>query len=160
MNAEDRKHVLRMFDHGLYIVGAGQGDAAVANTITWLSQCSFSPPLIMTAVREEGRLHDLIIEQGVFAVNVVGKSQQEMVAAFFKPASVEADAMNGYRFAAGPDTGAPLFVDCPAWFEARVRDVVKRGDHTVFVAEVIAAGVRDPQAQALTLRDTPWSYGG
>ncbi|NOZ49518.1 MAG: flavin reductase family protein [Chloroflexi bacterium] len=160
MNAEDRKHVLRMFDHGLYIAGAGQGEAAIANAITWLTQCSFTPPLIMAAVRKDGRLHDLIIEKGAFAVNVVGKGQQEMVAAFFKPAQVEGSAMNGYRFAAGPATEAPLFTDCPAWFEARVRDIVERGDHTVFVAEIVAAGVRDPQAQALTLRDTPWSYGG
>jgi len=160
MNAEAKKHVLRMFDHGLYIVGAGHGEQAVANAITWLTQCSFTPPLVMMAVRREGRLHDLILDVGHFAVNVVGKDQQKMVSAFFKPAQVEGSMMNGYRFEAGPVTGSPLFVDCPAWFEAVVRDVVEGGDHTVVVAEVVEAGVHDPQAQALTLRDTPWSYGG
>lgn len=160
MKQEDRKHVLRLFDHGLYIVGAGQNEDVVANGVTWLSQCSFTPPLIMAAVRREGRLHDQIEKTGAFSVNVVGKGQQEMVATFFKPAQVSGNTMNGYRFEPGPATGAPLFVDCPAWFEVDVRDVVKRGDHTVFIAEVVEAGVRDPEAKALTLRDTPWSYGG
>jgi len=34
------------------------------------------------------------------------------------------------------------------------------GDHTVFVAEVVEAGVRDPDVKPLALHDTPWQYGG
>jgi flavin reductase (DIM6/NTAB) family NADH-FMN oxidoreductase RutF len=160
MNPQDRKHVLRMIDHGLFIVGAGQGADAVANGVTWLTQASFSPPSIMVAMRAEGRLHDKVEQTGVFSVNIVGHNQQDMVQTFFRPAVVEDNTMNGYVFEPGPATGSPLFPDTPAWFEARVRDVVKGGDHTVFVAEVIEAGVRDAAAKALNLSDTPWQYGG
>jgi flavin reductase (DIM6/NTAB) family NADH-FMN oxidoreductase RutF len=160
MNPQDRKHVLRMIDHGLFIVGAGQGADAVANGVTWLTQASFSPPSIMVAMRAEGRLHDKVEQTGVFSVNIVGHNQQDMVQTFFRPAVVEDSTMNGYVFEPGPATGSPLFPDTPAWFEARVRDVVKGGDHTVFVAEVIEAGVRDAAAKALNLSDTPWQYGG
>ncbi|HEY53508.1 MAG TPA: flavin reductase family protein [Caldilineae bacterium] len=160
MNPEDRKHVLRMIDHGLFILGAGQGADAVANGVTWLMQASFSPPLIMVAIRANGRLHDMVTRTGVFSVNVVGSDQQEMVQAFFNSAEVQGDRMNGYVFEPGPATGSPLFPDTPAWFEARVQDTVKGGDHTVFVAEVIEAGVRDAAASALHLSDTPWQYGG
>jgi hypothetical protein len=38
--------------------------------------------------------------------------------------------------------------------------VVKRGDHTVVVAEVVEAGVRNPDATPMALRDTTWHYGG
>jgi flavin reductase (DIM6/NTAB) family NADH-FMN oxidoreductase RutF len=48
----------------------------------------------------------------------------------------------------------------PAWLEARVTDKVERGDHTVFVGEVVAAGVRDAAVKPLLLSETPWSYGG
>jgi len=160
MNPEDRKHVLRMIDHGLFILGAGQGADAVANGVTWLTQASFTPPLIMVAIRVEGRLHAMVEQTGAFSVNVVGFDQQEMVQTFFRSAEVEGDRMNGYVFEPGPATGSPLFPDTPAWFEARVRDAVKGGDHTVFVAEVIEAGVRDAAAKALNLSDTSWQYGG
>lgn len=160
MKPENRKHVLRMIDHGLFIVGAGQGADAVANGVTWLTQASFSPPLIMVAIRTDGRLHDMVEQTGVLSVNVVGFDQQEMVQAFFRPAEVQGDRMHGYAFEPGPATGSPLFPDTPAWFEARVRDTIKGGDHTVFVAEVIEAGVRDANAKALNLSDTPWQYGG
>jgi flavin reductase (DIM6/NTAB) family NADH-FMN oxidoreductase RutF len=149
-----------MIDHGLFILGAGQGADAVANGVTWLTQASFTPPLIMVAIRVEGRLHAMVEQTGAFSVNVVGFDQQEMVQTFFRSAEVEGDRMNGYVFEPGPATGSPLFPDTPAWFEARVRDAVKGGDHTVFVAEVIEAGVRDAAAKALNLSDTSWQYGG
>lgn len=50
--------------------------------------------------------------------------------------------------------------DLLAWFEARVTDAVKRGDHTVFVAQVINAGLRDPEAKPLVMWDTGGFYGG
>lgn len=55
---------------------------------------------------------------------------------------------------------APLLVDLPAWFEARVTDAVKRGNHTVFVAQVVNAGLRDSAARPLEMWDTGWFYGG
>ena len=160
MKQEDRKHVLRMLEHGLYILGAGEGESAVANAVTWLTQCSFQPPLVVAAIRVEGRLHDAVLEKKAFSVNILAEDQQDMASAFFKPSEVKANTMNGYAFEPGPETGSPLFVDTPAWFEARVQDVVIGGDHTVFVAEVVEAGVRDAEARTLILRDTPWSYGG
>ena len=68
--------------------------------------------------------------------------------------------MNGPAFGPGPPTGAPLLIGTPYWFEARVVDSVKAGDHSVFVAEVITAGVRDDSVEPLVLRDTGLSYGG
>ena len=58
-------------------------------------------------------------------------------------------------------TSADSFIsEALTWFEAKVTDVVKRGDHTLFVAEVIEAGVRDEEGKPLQLSSTGWSYGG
>ena len=57
-------------------------------------------------------------------------------------------------------TGAPILDDIPYWFEARVTDTVARGDHTVYVAEVVGAGVRDASRPPLNLRTTGMNYGG
>ncbi len=160
MDAKAKKLALRMLVHGVYIVGAGKGEGAIANGVTWLTQASFEPPLIMAAIRVDGRLHDAILESGAFSVNLVAAEQQEMVKTFFKPAETRGETINGYAFEPGPATGSPIFVDAPAWFEAQVRHSFHGGDHTVFVAEVVEAGVRDPEAKPLALHDTPWQYGG
>ena len=60
----------------------------------------------------------------------------------------------------GSATGAPLLTDAPAWIETRVRDRVERGDHTVFVCEVVGAGLKTPDFAPLLLSSTPWNYGG
>ncbi len=73
---------------------------------------------------------------------------------------MEDGKINGYAFEDGPETGAPLLTDTPYWFECRVTDTVARGDHTVYVAEVVNAGVRNAEAVPLLLRDTGMNYGG
>jgi len=160
MDPEIKKKTLRLITYGLYILTAADGDELAAGTVNWLSQASFTPPLVMVGVKADSRLHELIQRRGAFAVNVLAAGQKEVASAFFRPSQVEGDRINGYRFERGPETAAPLLLDLPAWFEARVTDAVHRGDHTVFVAEVVNAGLRHPDARPLVMGDTGWFYGG
>ncbi len=160
MDVEVKKQTLRMLTYGLYVLTAAADGELAGGTVTWLSQASFSPPLVMVGVRVDSKVHALIDQSGLFAINILGAGQTAEATAFFRPSQVVEDRLNGLAFEPGPATGAPLLLDLPAWFEARVTDAIKRGDHTVFVAEVINAGVRDSQAKPLELSDTSWSYGG
>lgn len=160
MDPQVKKQTLRLLNYGLYVVTAVDGEEVAAGSVNWLSQASFEPPLVMVAIKEESGLHALVERSGGFAVNVLEAEQQDTAAAFFRPTQVQGGKLNGYSFEAGPKTGAPLLLDLPAWFEARVTDAVDRGDHTVYVAEVIEAGLRDPEAIPMFLRDTGWFYGG
>lgn len=160
MDLAVKKQVLRLLTYGLYVLTAAAGGDLAAGTVTWLSQASFTPPLVMVGIRRDGHLHAVLERTRAFAVNVPAAGQQEIASAFFRPPKLEGMLLNGYRFERGPETGAPLLVDFPAWFEARVTDAVRRGDHTVFVAEIVACGLRDPGARPLVLTDTPWSYAG
>jgi flavin reductase (DIM6/NTAB) family NADH-FMN oxidoreductase RutF len=160
MDPEVKKRTLRLLTYGLYVLTAADGDEVAAGTVNWLSQASFEPPLVMVGVKADSRIHELVERSGTFAVNILGADQKDVATAFFRPSQVEDGRINGYAFEPGPETGAPLLIDLPAWFEARVTDVVKRGDHTVFVAEVVNAGLRDPEAKPLEMWDTGWFYGG
>lgn len=160
MDPEVKKRTLRLLTYGLYVLTAAEGDEVAAGTVNWLSQASFEPPLVMVGIKADSRIHELIERSGAFAVNILSADQKDVAAAFFRPSQVEDGRINGYAFEPGPETGAPLLIDLPAWFEARVTDVVKRGDHTVFVAEVVNAGLRDPEAKPLEMWDTGWFYGG
>lgn len=160
MDPQAKKVALRAINYGLYVLTAMEGDQVGAAGVNWLTQVSFEPPLIAAAIRTDSDSHGLIERTGTFAVNVLGDDQLDIGKAFFRTTTVEGDTLNGHRFERGPQTGAPLLVDLPYWFEARVTDTVKRGDHTVFVAEVVDAGVRDPSVTPLLLRSTGMNYGG
>ncbi len=160
MNPEIKKQVLRKITYGLYVLTASSGDEVAAGTVNWLSQASFEPPLIMVGIKKDSRLHAIVEQAGTFAVNILASGQKDVAAAFFRGANVEDGKINGYAFTRGEKSGAPILEVVPAWFEAKVVDAVKRGDHTVFVAEVINVGLRDAEAKPLVMWETGWFYGG
>ena len=160
MDPQTKKTALRMISHGLYLLSVEQEGRFNASTVSWLSQASFDPPLVMVGVRANTLTYTILEESRQFAINMLAVGQTEMAKTFFKHAEHEEDMLSGYVFEPGPATGAPLFLDAPAWFECKITDIVKRGDHTVVVAEVVEAGVRDPGAAPMALRDTAWHYGG
>jgi len=151
MDPNDKKKALRLLTYGLYIATSRDLNGYAGGTINWLSQSSFSPPLVMAGIQRDSSLHQAIATSGVFAVHIVGRSQKDLATSFFKGAAVQGDTMNGFRFGSGV-TGAPVLVDPPAWFECRVVETLFRGDHTIFVGEVVAAGVRRNE-EPLTLRE-------
>lgn len=158
METASRKKAMRLLTYGLYVVTAREGSRIAAGTITWLSQSSFQPPLVMAGIQRNSSLHRTIEAARGFAVHVVGRSQKELATSFFKRARVVGDTLNGYRFHPGV-TGAPVLDDVLAWLECRVVEEVRRGDHTVFLGEVVASGT-GREEEPLTLRDAGLAYGG
>lgn len=160
MDPQAKKVALRAINYGLYVLTAIDGDDVGAAGVNWLTQVSFEPPLIAAAVKTDSDTHRIIQTTGRFAVNVLAEDQLDIAKAFFRTVTLEGDQIGGHRFEPGPETGAPLLVELPYWFEAKVTDKVERGDHTVLVAEVVNAGVRDEKAVPLLLRSTGMNYGG
>ncbi len=158
MNLEAKKSVLRMFSYSLAVVTARQGDDVVASTVTWLMQCSFDPPLVAVAVKRGTHTFDLVRAAGAFAINVIGAGQQEIASMFFKHVGVEGGKIGGLSFTWGV-TGAPILAGLPGYVECQVVEWVDRGDHPVFIAQVVEAGIQS-QLLPLSLRDTGWNYGG
>ncbi len=160
MDPQEKKVALRAITYGLYVMTAADGDAFAGGGVNWLTQVSFEPPLVAAGVKVDSGLDALIEKTGKFAVNVLADDQLDIAKAFFRSTAVEGDRINGHKFERGVATDAPILDEVPYWFECRVTDTVARGDHTVFVAEVVGAGVRDASKVPLNLRTTGMNYGG
>jgi flavin reductase (DIM6/NTAB) family NADH-FMN oxidoreductase RutF len=161
MDEETRRQVLRRIPYGMFVMTATHAGKPAASTLTWISQCSFHPPLVMIGVQSNSVTHDAIEASGALAVNFLAEDQREIAEKFFRPPEDGADGrLHGLPYEPGPETGSPLLPDLPAWLEARVVDRVARGDHTVYVCEVVGAGSRRADFAPLLLASTPWNYGG
>jgi flavin reductase (DIM6/NTAB) family NADH-FMN oxidoreductase RutF len=149
MDANVKKTVLRMIPYGLYVLTAkGKDDAVAAATVNWVTQASFAPPLVVVGVKADSHPHPLIKESEAFALNVLGKDQGAMAFTFFKPATLEGQKISGEPFRWGT-TGAPILERAPAFVECRLVDSVERGDHSIFVGEVVEAGqAKAPEGRA------------
>ncbi len=111
-----------------------------AATVNWVTQASFKPPLFAVGVKTDSQIHDIIKTAGNFALNVLGNRQQGTAYSFFKPAERDGQKISGEPFRAG-STGAPVLENTPAFVECRLVTTVEEGDHSIFVGEVVDAGV-------------------
>lgn len=167
-NTEEVSNALKKITYGFYIVTTRKDseemstrdqDFVAAGTVSWVSQASFEPTLVTVAVKKQSDLHETIEKSRTFAINIVGKDNDDMPAAFAEDTKVEEGQLNGYAFEDG-QTGAPILKDVPAYLECKVKEDVTIGDHSIFVSEVVAGGVRDADAVPLTEWETDMHYGG
>ena len=159
MDLQAKKIALRKIPHGVYIVGVKQGTQLNAFTATWLTQVSFTPPLVALGIKKDSHSLEMIRSDRVFSVNLLGKAQKPLAEHFVKPAGVVGEKLKGVPHRPGK-TGAPVLEEAIAYFECEVREIAnERGDHAVVIGEVVEAGVPKDEP-ALTLMDTGWHYGG
>jgi flavin reductase (DIM6/NTAB) family NADH-FMN oxidoreductase RutF len=154
-----RRTVLRQLTYGLYVATTVVDGGPTGASVSWLSQCSFDPPLVMLALRRDGLLARGIRASGRAMVHVPGAEQIDLVKRFF--VSPEPDAqppLHGRPFRL--EDGLPVLEELPCRFGLRVRDRVERGDHDVLVAEIVDASGEPAGEAPLRMADTPWSYGG
>jgi len=150
---------LRMLSNGVYVLTSRSEDRYGAATITWVSQVSFKPPLIMAAVRRQSNVFMCMAESRVAALHIVGDGQQEIARRFFFPTNASAGAINGEPIADGR-TAAPILANLPAHIECQVERIVEtEGDHALVILQVVEAACRE-QVRPLTVAETPWEYGG
>jgi len=149
MDNDAKKTALRMIPYGLYVLTAEDGDGNVAAaTVNWVTQTAFEPPLVAVGVKVESGVHALIKSTGSFALNVLGKGQQGQAYAFFKPVERDGDTLGGEPCHTGT-TGAPILESAPAFVESKLVDTIEKGDHSLFVGEVVNAGVtKQPEGRA------------
>jgi flavin reductase (DIM6/NTAB) family NADH-FMN oxidoreductase RutF len=156
MDEVAKKMALRMIPYGLFVVS--DGDAVNAFAANWLTQASFAPPLIAMAAKGGQASTNMIESSGIFNVNVLESGQTALATKFFSPMERVGNKFGDIEFSLSPN-GCPVLTDALAYFECRVVGRVARGDHTVFVAEVIEASVQR-EAAPLTLAETGFKYGG
>jgi flavin reductase (DIM6/NTAB) family NADH-FMN oxidoreductase RutF len=154
------KDVLRMFSYGLFVAASIGPDGPRAATVSWATQASFEPRLVAVAMRKGTAICDAVSASRRFSLHVVAANQPEFAKAFFKVNQATEEAIAGYRYTLS-ENGLPIFETATAWLECEVVEEANQdGDHAIFVSKVIDSGLRLPPATALTLRDTPWHYGG
>ena len=155
---EVKKTLLRKIPHGLFICGVKDGDDVNGFTASWVTQGSFNPPLVVMAVRSDGKSHQIIEKTQMFSLNFLRSDQKDLAAVFFKPQKALGGRFENAPFVLG-ELGLPILTDSIGGVECSLLGSVKKGDHSVFVGEVKSTYLNN-DAEALNLQSTGWNYGG
>lgn len=161
MDTYARNTAMRMLPYGVHVLTAqSQEDHAMGAAVSWVMQASFSPPLVVTALRVGSAIHGVVRESRAFALNILDKQHAGVARTFFQTAREKGGTLAGQPFRTGV-TGSPI-LDCAAgYIECDLDLSLEKGDHSIFVAQVADAGLKGeikgrPDAVTLVLGD----FGG
>ena len=112
-------------------------------TIAWAGNVCSEPPLLSISVRPERYSYEIIETTREFVVNVPSLGQAKAVdwCGVVSGRSEDKFAKAGLTPAAALKVQCPIVLECPLNIECRVRESLKLGSHTMFVAEVVAVQV-------------------
>jgi flavin reductase (DIM6/NTAB) family NADH-FMN oxidoreductase RutF len=159
VDQKTKQKTLRLLTNGMYILTSRDGATLGAATVTWVSQSSFKPPLLIAAVRKDSSVFRCLVKSRVAALHVLGSHQQAIAQKFFSPTKADNVTLNGEPFFEGK-TSAPILKNLHAYLECNVVDVREEyGDHAIVILQVVEAELLK-QVEPLTIPGSPWEYGG
>jgi flavin reductase (DIM6/NTAB) family NADH-FMN oxidoreductase RutF len=159
MDLKAKKETLRLLTNGVYVLTSRNGEDYGVATITWVSQVSFQPPLVMAALRKDGNVFRCLRASGVAVLHVVGSDQKALAQKFFSTTKESDGLLNGEPFTEGK-TSAPVLKNLSGYLECKLVDICEDyGDHAIVILEVVEAESRGTVVP-LVVNDSPWKYGG
>ena len=159
MEPKTKQKALRLLTNGMYVLTSRSGEKYGAATVTWVSQASFKPPLLMAALRKDGSVFQCLAESKAAVLHVLASDQKDIAQKFFAATKSENGRINGEPFVPGKNS-APVLTNLPVYIECSVVDINERlGDHAMVILEVTHCALLS-EIEPLTVTDSPWEYGG
>lgn len=148
LEAVTLRSLLARFATGVTVVTGRAQDRPVGLTVNSFTSVSLDPPLVLFCVRNRSLSGRAIVDSGAFAVNILGREQQDVARTF---ASRVADrfATAGWRQGA---TGSPILSGVLAYLDCRIVECLPGGDHAIVLGRPVDGGVR-PDGEPLIFVD-------
>jgi flavin reductase (DIM6/NTAB) family NADH-FMN oxidoreductase RutF len=142
MSKSDFSDVLAKIPYGVSVVTTGRGGVENGLTVSWMSQVSFDPPMLMVAVDKLHYSVDLFRSTKNFCVNLLGEGQIQLAGHFAKQAVAGDDKLTSPDVAQRPaDSGAAILTEAVAYFDCEISSMVEAGDHLLVIGRIEDAGL-------------------
>ena len=143
------RRAMSRFATGVTVLTTRVRDLDHAMTASALTSVSLEPLLLLVCVEREGRLHDAVVEAGVWGVSVLSSRDRpgaEWLATRGRPLHAQLERLPHHR---GPETGVALLDDALSTFECRTTAIHPAGDHSIVVGEVVSVTTAAHPGEAL-----------
>jgi flavin reductase len=134
----DFRETLGAFATGVTVITTRGEDHLFGMTANAFSSVSLDPPLVLVCVISGTTGAEVIEQNGMFAVNVLG-AHQEPISRYFaskdRPRGLEAFDEIAHATAV---TGCPVIEGAAGYLDCRLHAAHEAGDHIIFIGEVLA----------------------
>ena len=144
------KETLAHWASGVTVLTTLADGRAVGIAASSFTSLSLNPPQVLVSVNKRLYTHDAIKRSGFFAASILHAGQIEVGKRFAGMVPEVEDRFAGLAVHSA-ETGSPLLSDALAWVDCVVKHAYDGEDHTIFVGEVLAAGVGPQGAEGAPL---------
>jgi len=146
----------RRIPYGIYVLTTQSGAESSAMIVSWVTQVSYSPPLLMVALRHNRPALPAIRESSTFSLSLLSRDQKSLVDDLKKlPSQLQPSDL----FRQSNQKGPPIIKQAFATWECHLFSHVEAGDHILLIAEVRSSTVK-PEGKPLTTADYGKTYIG
>ena len=154
VNPETFKAVMGQWPSGVTVVTTVDGDGPAGMTASSFCSVSLTPPLISICIARTLQMHARIEKAGHFAVNILSKDKVDDGRRFAGMLPGVTNRFEGVNYSTA-ETGSPLLPGMLSWVDCKFWAQYDGGDHSIFVGQVLAAGI-DPTAAPLLYHSRSW----
>ena len=132
------KKTIGKFSTGVTVVGINVGEKKFGKTINSFSTISMSPPLVLFSLDIKASSLNKFKNSKFFSINILGKNQTDISKTFAKK-DPKWEKINYYfgKFK------TPIIKYCLANLECKKTQLLMKGDHIIFICEVLNASFKD-----------------
>ena len=158
MSQTDFDPVLGRVPSGIFILTVGSGTRATGMLASWVMQAGFEPPMVTFALARGRFVGDWIEAAGRCTLNQVPSDGKVLLKHFGRGFAPDENAFDGLELldvsAAGPVPAASS-----SFLDLEVVGRLDEGDHLVYLARVVGAGViRDDAEPYVHIRSNGFRY--
>ena len=143
---------MRLWPHGVSILSVDADGDRMGVTVSSLVSLSLEPPLVGVSIGKQASCYELVRSAGQFAISLLGSDQEDVARRF---ASGFPPLVHWQGIPTREGKVAPLIEGALGWIDAETRAEHDAGDHTLFVADVLAIE-HGPSRQALVYRESTY----
>lgn len=148
--------ILGRVPSGLFVLTCAAGERSTGMLASWVMQAGFSPPTVTVAVKSGRLLADWLAEGHLFALNVLGENNKELIKHFargFEPNDTGAFAGVDYD-----GDGPPVLRAAVGHLLCKVTGYMDSPDHRIFLARVLDGTLRTDDRPAVHIRRSGLRY--
>lgn len=137
VNPENLRTAMRQWATGVTVVSVALNGDRHGMTVSSFTSLSLDPPLVMVSLENVTRTRNLVMQAGRFGVTILRQEQQDISDVFAGRHTEHLDRFEGlptYTLV----SGCPLLAGGLAGIDCRVVTSYPAGNHTVFIADVLA----------------------
>jgi flavin reductase (DIM6/NTAB) family NADH-FMN oxidoreductase RutF len=149
MSERKFKEELAQIPYSVCVVTVGLGGTENGLTVSWLSQVSFEPPMLMFSIDKNHYSTELVEDIPSFVVNLLGEDQLNIASHFAKQSMTDINKIDQVATKESKG-GLAILTDAVAYFECDVVARHEAGDHWVIIGQVNDGGILNKGAPLTT----------